>query len=132
MQKPVENNSGLIANEDIKFDQVQLIDHTGTNHGVLARRDALYKAREAGLDLVLLTPEGPMGYPLCKIMDYGKELYNRKKKQAEAKKHQKVVLVKEIKLKPKIGLHDYQIKMKQAIGFLEDGNKVKFTIVFKK
>ncbi len=109
-----------------------MIDHTGTNHGVLSRRDALYKAREASLDLVLLTAEGPTGYPLCKIMDYGKELYNRKKKQTEAKKHQKVVLVKEVKLRPKIGEHDYQTKMKQSLSFLEDGNKVKFTILFSK
>ncbi len=111
---------------------MQLIDHNGENQGVISRRDALQKAREAGLDLVLLAADGPLGHPLCKIIDYGKELYNRKKKQHDAKKHQKVVEVKEVKIRPKIGEHDYQTKMNQAIGFLDDGNKVKFTLVFRK
>ncbi len=108
-----------------------MIDHNGTNQGVISRRDALQQAREAGLDLVLLAAEGPLGHPLCKIIDYGKELYNRKKKQHDAKRHQKVVEIKEVKIRPKIGEHDYQTKMNQAIGFLEDGNKVKFTLLFK-
>jgi len=88
-------------------------------------------AREAGLDLVMLSETGALGVPVTKIMDYGKELYNRKKKQNEAKKHQKIVLIKEIRIRPKIGEHDFQTKLTQGIGFLEDGNKLKVTLLFR-
>ena len=88
-------------------------------------------ARDAGLDLVLLADSGSFGVPVTKIMDIGKELYNRKKKQAEAKKHQKVILIKEIRIRPKIGEHDFQTKLTQGVRFLEDGNKLKVTLVFR-
>ena len=91
-----------------------------------------------GLDLVLIAETGSEGVPVTKIMDFGKELYNRKKKQNEAKKHQKVIQIKEIKIRPKIGEHDYITKMihvlnhsDQKIGFLEDGKKLKVTLVFR-
>lgn len=95
------------------------------------RRDALNLAREAALDLVLIAEKGGEGFPVAKIMDYGKELYNRKKKLAEAKKHQKVIQIKEIKMRPKIGEHDYQTKLNQGIGFLESGKKLKITLLFR-
>lgn len=98
--------------------------------GVLSRRDALAYAREAGLDLVLLADNGQHDVPVTKVMDHGKELYNKKKKQAESKKHQKIIQIKEIKLRPKIGEHDYQTKMNRAVEFLEKGKKVKFTLLF--
>lgn len=88
-------------------------------------------AFESGLDLVLIAETGSEGVPVTKIMDFGKELYNRKKKQNEAKKHQKVIQIKEIKIRPKIGEHDYITKMNQGIGFLEDGKKLKVTLVFR-
>lgn len=99
---------------------------------MISRRDALYQAREAGLDLVMLAESGSEGVPVTKIMDFGKELYNRKKKQAEAKKHQKVIQIKEIKMRPIIGDHDYKTKMNQGIGFLEEGKKLKITLMFRK
>lgn len=111
---------------------MQLIGSDGVNCGVVSRRDALYQAREAGLDLVMLAESGAEGVPVTKIMDYGKELYSRKKKQAEAKKHQKVIQIKEIKMKPVIGDNDYKTKMNQGIGFLEEGKKLKITLVFRK
>lgn len=121
-----------MANEDIRADKVQLIGADGVNYGVVSRRDALFQARDAGLDLVMLAESGSEGVPVTKIMDYGKELYSRKKKQAEAKKHQKVIQIKEIKMKPVIGDNDYKTKMNQGIGFLEEGKKLKITLVFRK
>lgn len=110
---------------------MQLITHTGENVGVVSRFDALRLAREVGLDLVLLADSGNEGVPVVKIMDFGKALYEKKKKQTEAKKHQKVILVKELKIRPKIGDHDYETKINQAVDFLEDGKRVKFTLCFR-
>lgn len=126
-----DNGGGPLANENIRAPKVQLIDHMGTNHGVVGRFDALNMAREAGLDLVMIADQGAEGVPVTKIMDYGKELYNRKKKLHEAKKHQKVIQIKEIKIRPKIGEHDYLTKLNQGIGFLEGGKKVKITLQFR-
>jgi len=108
-----------------------VITQDGANYGVVDRRTALNLAFESGLDLVLIAETGSEGVPVTKIMDFGKELYNRKKKQNEAKKHQKVIQIKEIKIRPKIGEHDYITKMNQGIGFLEDGKKLKVTLVFR-
>lgn len=108
-----------------------MITQDGANYGVVDRRTALNLAFESGLDLVLIAETGSEGVPVTKIMDFGKELYNRKKKQNEAKKHQKVIQIKEIKIRPKIGEHDYITKMNQGIGFLEDGKKLKVTLVFR-
>ncbi len=121
--------NGIVANEAIRAREVQLIAEDGKNVGVVSRDEAMFRARDAGLDLVMLS-EGK-DVPIVKIMDLGKELYERKKKQAEAKKHQKVIQVKEIKLRPKIGEHDYITKMKQGIGFLEDGKHLKVTLLFR-
>lgn len=125
------NADAALINEQIRFPRVQLITHDGQNIGVVARFDALRMAREAGLDLVLIAESGADGVPVVKIMDFGKTLYAKKKKQSEAKKHQKVVQIKEIKIRPKIGEHDYQTKLNQAIKFLHEGKKLKITLVFK-
>jgi translation initiation factor IF-3 len=120
-----------LINEKIRAPKMQLIDHEGNNVGIVSKNQALLMAQDAGLDLVILTERGKDEVPIAKIMDFGKVLYEKKKKKAEAKKHQKVIQVKEIKFRPKIGEHDYQTKMKQAIQFLKTGKRVKFTLFFR-
>ena len=102
--KERKDNSPLV-NEKIRADRIQLITHDGQNLGLVSRGEALRAAEVAGLDLVVITEEGPDGYPIAKVMDFGKALYAKKKKQTEAKKHQKVIQVKEVKIRPKIGEH---------------------------
>ena len=118
-------------NENIRFPRVQLITHDGQNVGVISREEALRTAQLAGLDLVLIAEQGSEGFPVTKIMDFGKLLYAKKKKQSEAKKHQKTIQVKEIKLRPKIGEHDFLTKMNQAAQFLKDGKHLKVTVAFR-
>ena len=118
-------------NEFIRAPRLQVIANDGENLGVISREQALRCAREAGLDLVLLADTGSLGVPIAKLADFGKMLYAKKKKQADAKKKQKVIKIKEIKLRPKIDEHDFQTKLKQAVGFLNEGNRVKFTLVFR-
>lgn len=120
-----------LINERIRFDKMQLITAEGENRGLVTREVALQAAREAGLDLVLIAEKGKDGLPVAKIVDYGKMLYAKKKQQAEAKKKQHVVDVKELKLRIKIGEHDLQTKLNQALGFLHDGKRVKFTLIFR-
>lgn len=120
-----------VANEKIKADKVQLIDQSGENRGVVSRDLALREARDAGLDLILIADRGAEGMPVVKIMDMGKALYLKKKKAASAKKKQIIIKIKEIKLRPKIGDHDYQTKLKQGIQFLKDGMRLKVTIMFR-
>lgn len=117
-------------NEKIRFDKMQVISHEGKNLGILTRDEALRIARQAELDLVMLTDSGAEGVPVAKVMDFGKAIYAKKKQHAEAKKNQKVIQVKELKLRPNIGEHDYQTKINQAIQFLNDGKHVKFTLMF--
>lgn len=126
-----QKNIGPRINQFIRAPRLQVITSDGRNLGAIDRDEALRYAREEGLDLVQISESGGEGFPIAKIMDFGKELYERKKKQADAKKKQKVIKVKEVKLRPKIDEHDYQTKIKQAIGFLEEGNRVKFTIMFR-
>lgn len=130
-QKKDFRNNSLPINEFIKAPRMQVITAEGENAGIVSRDVALKMARDAGLDLVLITEQGREGVPIVKIVDYGKVLYAKKKKQAEAKKHQKTVQIKEIKIRPKIGEHDYLTKLKQASQFLKDGKHVKITIVFR-
>jgi len=118
-------------NEYIRVPRLQVITNDGQNLGIISRDEALRAAREAGLDLVLIVDTGSMGVPIAKIADFGKLLYARKKKLADAKKKQKIIKIKEIKLRPKIDEHDYQTKMRQASAFLQEGNRVKFTLVFR-
>ena len=118
-------------NDRIRADRLQLITHEGTNVGIVTKREALHLAEVAELDLVQISESGKLGVPVAKIMDFGKAVYEKKKKQHETKKHQKIIQVKEIKLRPKIGDHDYETKMKQAMQFLESGKRVKITLFFR-
>lgn len=127
---PQPKETVYIANDKIKASRVQLITHTGQNIGVVTREEAQQMAFEAHLDLVLIS-EGQDGVPIAKIMDLGKSLYERKKKQKDAKKNQKIIQIKEIKLRPKIGEHDYLTKLKQMIQFLKEGKRVKITLSFR-
>jgi len=120
-----------LTNEQIRASTVQLITQDGVNIGVVSRYKALEMAEEAGLDLVVIAEKGKEGVAVVKIMDFGKVLYEKKKKRMEAKKHQKIVQIKEIKLRPKIGEHDYQTKIKQIVQFLKDGKYVKITLSFR-
>jgi translation initiation factor IF-3 len=125
---PVQKD-GPRVNEDIRVREVQLIDHTGANRGVTAIRDAIALAQEAGLDLVEISPNNTP--PVCKILDYGKFKFQAQKKAAEARKKQKTVEVKEIKLRPGIDKHDYEVKMRSMVRFFEEGDKVKVTLRFR-
>lgn len=130
MLKDKKENAPLI-NQQIRAEFVQLITQDGENIGNISRNQALRQAEEAGLDLVLIAQSGKDGIPVVKIMDFGKVLYEKKKKTLEAKKHQKVIQIKEVKMNPKIGEHDYQTKIKQAIQFLTTGKRVKITLSFR-
>ncbi len=127
---PVPQKDGPRANRDIRgVREVQLIDEGGTNRGVVAFFDALKAAEDAGLDLVEIAPNSAP--PVCKILDYGKYKFNEQKKAAEARKKQKTVEVKEIKLRPGIDDHDYEVKMRAVRRFFEEGDKVKVTLRFR-
>src|SRR5207237_2732417 len=102
---------------------------TGQNPGRVESRVALHKAQQAGLDLVEIAPNSAP--PVCKLLDYGKYKYQAQKKAAEARKKQKVVEVKEIKLRPMIDDHDYEVKMRSMQRFFEEGDKVKVTLRFR-
>lgn len=108
---------------------MRLIDEEGAQVGVLPLRDALLMAEERGLDLVEVAPNAVP--PVCRIMDYGKFRYEQTKKEREARKNQKQVELKEVRLKPKTDDHDLDVKSKQARRFLLDGDKVKFTVRFR-
>ena len=105
------------------------LDETGTNIGVVSRQDAMDKATAAGMDLVEISPDAAP--PVCKILDYGKFKYQEQKKSAEARKKQKIVEIKEIKLRPGIDDHDYDVKMRSIKRFFEEGDKVKVTLRFR-
>ena len=126
---PPVQKDGPRVNEEIRVREVQLIDQTGHNHGPTDIQVALAKAQEAGLDLVEIAPNSAP--PVCKILDYGKYKYQAQKKAAEARKKQKVVEVKEIKLRPMIDDHDYDVKMRSMQRFFEEGDKVKVTLRFR-
>lgn len=116
-------------NDEIDVPKVRVIDAEGENHGVISLEDALEIAEEAGLDLVEVSPQ--VDPPVCKVLDYGKYKYEQQKKANEARKKQKVIEVKEIKMRPGIDEHDYQVKMRSVRKFLENGDKVKMTIRFR-
>ncbi|MEX0940655.1 MAG: translation initiation factor IF-3 [Candidatus Babeliales bacterium] len=126
-----KNEKSLPINEQIRASKIQVITPDGENIGVISREEALKMARNADLDLVIVADRGKDAVPIAKIIDFGKVLYAKKKKLSEAKKHQKTVQVKEIKLRPKIGEHDFHTKLKQAIQFLNEGKHVKMTLVFR-
>jgi translation initiation factor IF-3 len=116
-------------NQDIRAPRVLLIDQHGEKQGVMPTSAALEAAEEAGLDLVeIVATSDP---PVAKILDYGKFRFQEQKKKAEARKRQKVVELKEIKLRPNIDTHDYEVKMKNMHRFFEEGDKVKVTLRFR-
>ena len=123
------SRDGPRVNEDIRVPQVRLIDQNGEMLGVMTSRDALYKAYSVGLDLLEISPNAVP--PVCKITDYGKFKYEQQKKKNEAKKKQKVVEIKEIKVRPNIDENDYQVKMRAMKSFIDDGDKVKVTLRFR-
>ncbi len=110
----------------IRFKEVRLIDQNGEQRGIVSSRDAQRMAYDADLNLVCVSPNAKP--PVCKIMDYGKYRYEQQRKAREAKKNQKVVTTKEIRLKPMIDKHDLETKINRGIGFLEKGDKVKVTL----
>ena len=119
----------LPINEEIRAKEVQLIGDNGEKLGVLSLNNALEKAQEKNLDLVLVAPN--VNPPVCKIMNYGKYKFEQAKKEKEAKKKQKVLEVKELRVTPNIEEHDFGFKSKNARKFLTDGNKVKITVRFR-
>ena len=130
MKAPVERESqGPRINDAIRAREVQLIADTGDNLGVVSRTDALAKAVEAGLDLVEISPNS--NPPVCKILDHGKFKYEQQKKAAEARRKQKIVELKEIKMRPNIDEHDYDVKIRSMTRFFEEGDKVKVTLRFR-
>lgn len=137
MEKSVskfKEKDGTLVNEQIRRERVQVIDEQGNNLGEMPTRQAINRAMEVGLDLVMVGEKaGASGDSLAitKIMDFGKFLYDKKKKSVQSKKNQAVIQIKEIKLRPKIGPGDYATKMEQAASFLEDGKHVKFTLQFR-
>lgn len=126
---PVPQKDGPRINRDIRAREVQLIDAEGQNRGVTDVLEAQRVAEEAGLDLVEIVPNA--NPPVCKILDYGKFRFTEQKKAAEARKKQKIVEVKEIKLRPGIDEHDYDVKMKAVRRFFDEGDKVKVTLRFR-
>lgn len=129
MSDTQHNEDEIRINENITAKQVRLIDANNENRGIVSIREALALAEEEDLDLIEISPQA--NPPVCKILDFGKFRYEQQKRKAEAKKNQKVVEIKELKLRPMIDTHDYEVKVKQAKKFLEQGNKVKFTMRFK-
>lgn len=124
-----EKNDGPRVNGAIIAKQIRVIDADGEMRGVMSVREALALAEEAGLDLVEISPGAEP--PVCKVLDYGKYKFEMQKKAAEARKKQKVVELKEVKLRPGIDDHDFEIKMKNARTFLSEGDKVKITLRFR-
>ena len=127
--RPPRKDDGVRINHDIKSEEVRVVDEDGEMKGVMSVADAVELAEQAGLDLVEVSPNAKP--PVCKILDYGKYKYEQQKKAAEARKKQKTVDVKEVKIRPGIEEHDYQVKMRTARKFLSNGDKVKVTMRFR-
>ncbi|SHM11719.1 bacterial translation initiation factor 3 (bIF-3) [Caldanaerovirga acetigignens] len=119
----------LEVNYEIKAREVRVIDVDGKQLGIMPLKEALRLAQERQLDLVKVAPQAKP--PVCKIMDYGKYKYEQSKREKEARKNQKVISVKEIRMSPNIEEHDFQVRVKSALRFLDDGNKVKVTVRFR-
>ncbi|MEQ9609030.1 MAG: translation initiation factor IF-3 [Kiloniellaceae bacterium] len=123
------SRDGPRVNEMITSPQVRLVDENGEQVGVVSTADALRRATDAGLDLMEVSPNADP--PVCKILDYGRFRYEAQKKKNEARKKQKVIEVKEIKMRPNIDTHDYEVKMRAIHRFIEEGDKVKVTMRFR-
>jgi translation initiation factor IF-3 len=126
---PEREPSGPRINDMIRVREVRLIDETGQNVGVVSTADAMERATAAGLDLVEVSPDATP--PVAKILDFGKYKYQEQKKAAEARKRQKIVEIKEIKMRPSIDDHDYDVKMRSIRRFFDEGDKVKVTLRFR-
>jgi len=122
-------SDGPRINEFISAREVLVIDDDGDKKGILPIQQALAMAEEAGLDLVEVSPQADP--PVCKLMDFGKYKYQAQKKANEARKKQKTIEVKEIKMRPNIDIHDYEVKMRSMLRFFEEGDKVKVTLRFR-
>ncbi|WP_034987237.1 translation initiation factor IF-3 [Bartonella florencae] len=120
---------GPRANQDIRVPRVQLINDEGQHQGVVPIQEALAMAAEAGLDLVEIVPNAEP--PVCKIIDLGKLKYQTQKKAAETRKKQKIIEIKEIKMRPNVDVHDYDVKLKAIHRFIGNGDKVKITLRFR-
>ena len=129
MTAPAPSRDGPRVNEDIRVPQVRLIDQNGEMLGVMATREAIGRAYSLGLDLLEISPNADP--PVAKILDYGKFKYEQQKKKNEAKKKQRVIEIKEIKVRPNIDENDYQVKMRAMKSFIEEGDKVKVTLRFR-
>lgn len=123
------SKESLRINEKIRIREVRVTSATGEQLGIMATRDALRMAEEQHLDLVEVAPKAKP--PVCRIMDFGKYRYEQQKREKEARKKQKIISIKEVKLRPNIEQHDFDVKLKNAIRFVEEGNKVKVTIMFR-
>ena len=124
-----KKDTGLRINESITASEVRVISSSGTQLGIISIREALNIAEDEGFDLVEVSPDADP--PVCKIIDYGKLKYREQKIKKEAKKKQKTIEVKEIKMRPGINKHDYEVKVKALSKFLEGGNKVKVSLRFR-
>ena len=127
--QPAPSRDGPRVNDEIDTPMVRLIGADGDQKGVVSVRDALQMAFSAGLDLVEIAPQAEP--PVCKILDFGKYKYELQKRRNEARKKQRVIEVKEIKMRPGIDEHDYQVKVRNMRRFLDEGDKVKVTIRFR-
>lgn len=126
---PPPQKEGPRVNDEIRVPQVQLIDAEGENRGTIDIDEARALAEETGLDLVEIVPNAEP--PVCKILDYGKYKYQAQKRAAEARKKQRTVEIKEIKMRPNIDTHDYDVKMRNMRRFFDEGDKVKVTLRFR-
>jgi len=126
---PVPRERGPRVNEQIRARRIRVIDPEGNQLGVLTPQEALEAAARFNLDLVEVSPHSDP--PVCRIMDFGKFKYEQSKRERDARKKQKGVDVKELRLRPKIDTHDFEVKMRSARKFLEDGDKVKVTVRFR-
>ena len=123
------SRDSLRINEEIHIREVRVTSATGEQLGIMPTREALRMAEEQHLDLVEVAPKAKP--PVCRIMDFGKYRYEQQKREKEAKKKQKVISINEVKLRPNIEQHDFDVKLKNALRFVEEGNKVKVTIMFR-
>ena len=128
-QYRAKKDSGPRTNEQITASEVRVISSTGTQLGIISIREALNHAEDEGFDLVEVSPDAKP--PVCKILDYGKLKYKEQKSKKEAKKKQKTIEVKEIKMRPGIDTHDYEVKVKALKKFISGGNKVKVSMRFR-
>ncbi|KAF0112994.1 MAG: translation initiation factor IF-3 [Rhodobacteraceae bacterium] len=126
---PPQRETGPRINDRIRSPEIRLIGADGENVGVVTPARAMQMAEEAGLDLVEISPTAEP--PVCKIMDFGKFKYETQKREAEARKKQKIIEIKEIKFRPGTDIHDYEVKMRSIVKFLEEGDKVKVTLRFR-